>query len=56
MFMKKLIKYLITDYKKENLFGDMELHEEGYICRFAGQAIRVKILDAFWVTYSYYRK
>lgn len=49
-----MIKHLITDYKKITLYGDCHLEENGYWFPFRGQAIRVKILGLFWVTYRMY--
>jgi len=52
--MKKL---LITDFKKINLYGDLELLSETHTRRaFIGKVIKVKILGLFWVDYNWYFK
>lgn len=58
MNMKKILKFLITNFKKVTLYGDMELggsEDILWVCEFNGSAIRVQILKMFWITYSYYR-
>lgn len=49
-----MIKLLITDYKKVNIYGDIHLTEDGYYQPFRGKKIIVKILGLFWITYKYY--
>ena len=49
-----MIKFLITDYKKVNLYGDIHVTENGYYMPFRGRKIKVKILWLFWITYKYY--
>lgn len=53
--MKKLLKLLITDFKKINLYGDgCAINETTIEYPFRGRAIKVKILGMFWITYKYY--
>lgn len=49
-----MVKFLITDFKKIALYGDCHLEGNGFWFPFRGQAIRVKILGVFWVTYRKY--
>lgn len=48
------MKLLITDFRKQNLYGDCHLTETGCYYPFRGQRIQVKILGLFWITYKYY--
>ena len=50
------MKLLITDYKKQYLYGDCHLEKDGYWFPWIGTRIRVKILGLFWVTYKEFRK
>lgn len=51
-----MIRFLITDFKKINLYGDLELISATRSrCKFRGKLLKVKILGLFWITYkSYY--
>jgi hypothetical protein len=46
-----MIKYLITDYKKYNLWGDIHLDIHTWQ-PLIGKAVKVKIMWMFWVTYK----
>lgn len=52
-----MIKTLITDIKKERLYGDCHLEKDGYYFPLIGGRIRVKLLGLFWITYKkfYYK-
>jgi len=50
--MKKILKYLTTEFRKENLYGDCHLEENGCSFPFRGKKIEVKILGLFWITYQ----
>lgn len=52
--MKKILKPLITGFKKINLYGDGMAVEDGVIYPFRGKRLDVKILGLFWLTYTYY--
>ena len=54
--MRKLLKHFITDYVKITLYGDMELTEDGFVCRYAGKALKVQLLHTVWITYYYFRQ
>lgn len=47
-----MIKTLITDIKKERLYGDCHLEKDGYYFPLIGGRIRVKLLGLFWITYK----
>lgn len=49
-----MIKFFITKYKRVIIFGDMEMMENGFIRRYAGKILKVKILNLFWITYRKY--
>lgn len=50
-----MIKYLITDYKKINRYGDGLLEKDSIFYPFIGKVIMIKILGLWWVEYkSYY--
>lgn len=50
-----MIKYLITDYKKINRYGDGLLEKDSIIYPFIGQAIMIEIIGLWWIEYrSYY--
>lgn len=48
------MKFLITDFRKQTLYGDMHLTETGWYFPFRGQRIQVKLIGIFWITYVYY--
>ena len=50
------MKRLITEYKKEYLYGDCHLEKNGIILPWIGVRIRVKILGLFWVKYKEFKK
>ncbi len=50
------MKYFITDFKKELIFGDCHIEEDGWYCPHIGARIRVKILGMFWVTYKQFKE
>lgn len=50
----KILKLLVTDFKKINLYGDCHaISDTEIMYPFRGRAIKVKILGC-WFTYSYY--
>jgi hypothetical protein len=46
------MKLFITNFKKELLYGDCHLTNEGHYLPFIGARIKVEILGLFWVTYK----
>lgn len=46
------MKKLVTDFKKENIWGDCYLEEGGHYYPLIGKRIRVKILNLFWINYK----
>jgi len=51
----KMIKLIITDFRKITLWGDIELLSNTHSrLAFRGKLIEVKILGLFWVTYKYF--
>jgi len=53
--MKKILKPLITDFRKINLYGDvMVVSQTRTVYPFRGKRLDVKILGLFWVKYTYY--
>lgn len=51
-----MIKYLITDYKVINLYGDMLLYDKNTtIMPFIGKRLMVKILGLWWVKRKEYK-
>jgi hypothetical protein len=50
------MKRLITDYKKQYLYGDCHLEEDGLWFPWIGSRISVKTLGLFWITYKEFKK
>jgi hypothetical protein len=52
-----MIKLLITDFRKEYLYGDCHLEEWGHYFPLVGCRIKVKILGLGWFNYKvfYYK-
>ncbi len=50
------MKWFITDYKKQYLYGDCHLEEDGLWFPWIGSRISVKILGLFWITYKEFKK
>ena len=46
------MKWFITDYKKEYLYGDCHLEEWGHYFPLVGARIKVKLFFLLWITYS----
>ena len=46
------MKLLITSFKKQYLYGDCHLEEDGHYFPLIGARIRVQILWGLWVTYK----
>ena len=51
-----MLKFIITDFKKEYLYGDCHLEEYGYYFPLIGSRIKVKILGIFWITFKEFKK
>ena len=50
LIMKKLIKPLITDFKKVNLYGDCVVTgKNSYFYPFLRRVLKVKIMGLFWI-------
>lgn len=48
-------KWLITDFRKVNLYGDwMAISDKVMQAPFRGKRLDVKILGLFWITYKVY--
>jgi hypothetical protein len=52
-----MLKLLITDFRKEYLYGDCHLEEDGHWFPLIGGKIEVKLLGLIWVNYTvfYYK-
>lgn len=52
-----MLKLLITDFRKEYLYGDCHLEADGYWFPLIGGRIKVKLLGLIWVNYKvfYYK-
>lgn len=46
------MKYLITNFKKEYLYGDCHLEEWGHYFPLIGVRIKVEIFRLFWINYK----
>ena len=46
------MKLLITSFKKQYLYGDCHLEEDGHYFPLIGARIRVQILGLLWLTYK----
>lgn len=46
------MKNLITDYKKQYLYGDTHLETWGRYNPLIGVRLKVKILNLFWINYK----
>jgi len=52
---KKILKLIITDYKKITHYGDMEMEGDCFIRHYNGKAIFVKLFGLFWIEYKSFR-
>ena len=52
------MRYFITQFKKEYLYGDCHLEEWGHYFPLIGARIKVKLLGLFWINYKqfYYKQ
>lgn len=50
------VKWFITNYKKQYLYGDCHLEEWGHYYPLIGIRIRVKLFGVLWVTYKEFKK
>lgn len=47
-----MFKLLITDVRKQYLYGDCHLEEDGHYFPLIGGRIKVKLLGLVWVNYK----
>jgi hypothetical protein len=52
-----MIKLLITDFRKQYLYGDCHLEKWGHYMPLIGSRIQVKLLGLIWINYkvTYYK-
>jgi hypothetical protein len=46
------MRWLITNFKKEYLYGDCHLETDGYWFPLIGVRLKIKILNLFWINYK----
>jgi hypothetical protein len=51
-----MLKLIITDFKKEYLYGDCHLEKDGHYFPLIGVRIKIKLLGVFWVIFKQFKK
>jgi len=47
-----MLKLIMTDFKKEYLYGDCHLEKDSHYFPLIGSRIKIKLLGIFWITFN----